>query len=322
MKPITLDELKEKAFEFGWDDMGSCKAEIPASDISFYLSWIKHAFHGELHYMEKEMRCYPQEILPGAKTAIIFLSHYKQEHVPFFKNKGVVASYARHRDYHNVHRKRLKRYIRWLEERSGQEGIARGFSDSKPVLEKALAVQAGLGWMGKNSLLIHRKFGTFTLLSGIFTTLELPIYLGPDLRKPKCGTCTRCLDACPTKAIVAPYTVNASKCLSYHLIESKGPVAKEASEKNPGYIFGCDICQDVCPHNVRPPLASHPDFTENGVGAYLTESDIDQFIKEPERLYGTPLNRRGASGLKHSAQALFSRPLESPPSEDKAHEEF
>ena len=126
-------------------------------------------------YMEQQLRCFPEELLPGSKRVILFISSYKQEKRPFSEYGGLIASYARGRDYHQVHRRRLKKMIRWLEEVSQQKDIAKGFSDSVPILEKALAVQAGLGWFGKNTLLIHRKYGTFTLLSGILTTLEFPI---------------------------------------------------------------------------------------------------------------------------------------------------
>ncbi len=172
-------------------------------------------------------------------------------------------------------------------------------------MEKALAVQAGLGWFGKNSLLIHRKFGTFTLLSGLFTTLILP-YSVLSLRLPKCGVCQRCMDACPTQAITSPYKLDAARCLSYHLIESKKEIPEEIQKKNPGYIFGCDICQDVCPHNTRKKNSETPEFQEtSGMGAYLSLNDLDILSEKPEKLYGTPLQRRKVPGLKHTASTLF-----------------
>ena len=300
MKTLLIDEIQEVALNLGWDDVGITPAEIPQEDIAAYQDWLAKEYHAELTYMENQIRCDPKEILPGAKTAILFLSYYKQPKMEFRDNAGLIASYARGRDYHNVHRKRLKKFINWLEERTGQKGIARGFSDSKPILEKALAVQAGLGWFGKNTLLIHRKFGTFTLLSGILTTLELPS-TGVSLRLPICGSCTRCLDACPTGALSSPYQLDAGLCLSYHLIESKKEIPSEIKEKNPGYVFGCDICQDVCPHNVRKePIHDGAFSPESGVGTYLTLGEIEAFEEEPERLYGSPLNRRGARGLRYT----------------------
>lgn len=313
LSPITHAEIRAKALELEWDDVGITKAQIPEEDILAYRQWISEGFHADLEYMANPVRCSPQDILPGAKTAILFVTNYKQEKLTPKENAGIIASYARNRDYHHLHRKRLKKFILWLEERSGQKNIAKGFSDSTPVMEKALAVQAGLGWFGKNTLLIHRKFGTFTLLSGLFTTLTIE---NPTLalRLPRCGSCTRCLDACPTQALVSPYNLDAAKCLSYHLIESKKPIPEEIQRKNPGYVFGCDICQDACPHNVRNPLSENPYFHAETDG-YLTEEKLAKWEEAPETLFGTPLQRRGVAGLKYSLETLSPKVPEIP-SED------
>lgn len=301
---ITFEEIKEKALQLGWNDVGMTPAKIPEEDIQSYMEWLQKGDHGDLAYMENTMRCSPQELFPGAKTAIIFVSYYKQEKVPFRSDAGLIASYARGRDYHHVHRKRLKKFILWLEERVCQQHIAKGFSDSSPILEKALAVQAGLGWFGKNTLLIHRRYGTFTLLSGVLTSLEFSTAV-TELRLPRCGSCQRCIDACPTQAITSPYHLNAAKCLSYHLIESKKEIPEEIIRQNPGYVFGCDICQDVCPHNIRTKLSLTPEFSPDvGNGIYLSQKSIEELEKKPERLFGTPLQRRGVAGLRHSIEKL------------------
>lgn len=300
---ISFEEVQQKALSLGWSDVGITPARISEADIKSYLEWIEKGQHADLAYMENRLRCYPEQLLPGAKTAIIFVTYYKQEKMQS-GDAGLVASYARGRDYHHLHRKRLKKFILWLEERCGEKGIAKGFSDSTPVLEKALAVQAGLGWFGKNTLLIHRKFGTFTLLSGLFTTLEIK-ETALEMRLPKCGSCNRCVDACPTQALIAPYQLNAAKCLSYHLIESKNEIPEEIQRKNPGYIFGCDICQDVCPHNSRKPLSDAPEFLPSqGSGAYLTKENLQHLKDHPEELFGTPLQRRGVDGLSYTAHTL------------------
>lgn len=296
----SFEEIKAEALKLGWDDVGITRAVISNEDIQSYLEWVEDGRQAALKYMENKLRKSPEEYFPGAKSAIVFVTNYKQPKLTFKSKSGLIASYARGRDYHHVHRKRLKKFIQWLEQRTGQAGIAKGFSDSSPVMEKALAVQAGLGWFGKNTLLIHRRFGTFTLLSGVFTTLELQQTM-LTTRLPRCGSCTRCLNACPTQAFTSPYKLDAAKCLSYHLIESKSPIPEEIKKKNPGYIFGCDICQDVCPHNVRPPLSLTKEFSpENGNGAYVTLDDIQVMERHPEKLFGTPLQRRGVEGLKHN----------------------
>lgn len=302
---LSFDEIKKTALELGWDDVGITKAEISLENIDSYQDWLEKGYQADLAYMEKTIRAHPQELFPGAKTAIIFVTNYKQPKASFTNHAGVVASYARGRDYHHVHRKRLKKFIQWLENRSQQQGIAKGFSDSTPIMEKALAVQAGLGWFGKNTLLIHRRFGTFTLLSGILTTLEIP-HAAPSARLARCGTCTKCLDGCPTQALIAPYLIDAQKCLSYNLIESKKSIPLEIQQKNPGYIFGCDICQDVCPHNVRSPLSLAVEFSpESGIGSQIDLPKLQLLEDNPEKLFGTPLQRRGVEGLKHTANTLF-----------------
>lgn len=304
---ISADEIKAIALELGWDDVGITQASIPKEDIQAYKDWIQAGHHAELGYMENQIRCQPQEYFPGAKTAIIFVTYYKQPKQDPKSHSGLIASYARGRDYHHIHRKRLKKFILWLEKRSQLQNIAKGFSDSSPVLEKALAVQAGLGWFGKNTLLIHRRFGTFTLLSGVFTTLDIAIpQIIKSMHLPRCGSCTRCMDACPTQALTSPYKLDASRCLSYHLIESKKEIPEEIQKRNPGYIFGCDICQDACPHNVRTPYANLSDLSpEQGQGTHLTLKDLEELEKSPENLYGTPLQRRGVQGLKYTAETIF-----------------
>lgn len=305
-KVLLPEDIDIQASKLGYDDVGITKAAIPQEDIEAYDRWLSLGKHAGLGYMENRIRCSPQELFPGAKTAIIFVSHYKQEKEPFSSGKGVIASYARGRDYHNIHRSRTRKFIRWMEEKTGQKNIARGFSDSAPILERALAVQAGLGWFGKNTLLIHRKFGTFTLLSGILTSLEISGKVVRE-RRPRCGSCTRCLDACPTGAL-SPYELDASRCLSFHLIESKQEIPGEVAKKNPGYVFGCDLCQEACPHNVRPHVSHTSDFSPSrGLGSFLDLSHIEEMEEEPEKLFGTPLQRRGVAGLKHNMQKILEK---------------
>jgi epoxyqueuosine reductase len=305
---IHLQALKDKVLELGWQDVGVTHATVSEENIRAYRDWVAEGYHANLAYMENEMRCFPQQFFPEAKSAILCVSNYKQEPLPYRADAGLIASYARGRDYHHVHRKRLKRLIRWLEEQTGTTNIAKPFSDSAPVLEKALAVQAGLGWFGKNTLLIHRRFGTFIFLSGLFTSLSFA-EAKVELRLPRCGVCTRCMDACPTQALRSPYTLDAGRCLSNHLIESKEPLPAEIVQKNPGYVFGCDICQQVCPHNWRTPVSETPEFQpEQGIGPYLTLEVLQQIEAHPEMLHGTPLQRRGAAGLRRNFDSL-ERPV-------------
>lgn len=299
---ISFEELRSFVLTLGWDDVGVTEPVISSENLLDLTEWLNQGLHGELAYMENPVRFDPKLLFPEAKTAIILVTNYKQPQVSFREDAGIVASYARGRDYHHLHRKRLKKLIRWLEEKSGQTNIAKPFSDSSPILEKALAVQAGLGWFGKNTLLIHRRFGTFTLLSGVLTSLSIQ-GIKLEARLPRCGSCTKCIDACPTQAITSPYILDGKKCLSYHLIESKKPIPDEIRSKNPGYAFGCDICQNVCPHNVRSPLSQIDDFKPDaGIGEYLSEEKLQLIESSPEILFGTPLQRRKLPGLRHNCE--------------------
>jgi len=302
----TLDELRKVALEIGFDDAVVASPSVPKEDIIAYEKWLEEGNEGELTYMRNTIRTDPHTLLPSVKSVILFASNYKQPPIPFDSKKGVVASYARGKDYHNVHRKRLKKFALWLEERyPHMEVEARGFSDSAPLLEKALAAKAGLGFVGKNTLLIHRKFGTFFLISALLTNIDLPKTVGLA-RIPRCGSCTLCIDACPTNAL-SPYKLDAAKCLSSLLIESKNPVPSWAAKKNPGFIFGCDICQTVCPHNKRSPLSTTKEFSpEEGVGPYIDKESVDEFAKTPFLLFGTPLKRKGGEGLKDNFDRIFS----------------
>lgn len=306
---IPFSDLYQKVVELGWDDVGVTTPEVPDADIAAYHKWVEDGCAGDLAYMYNDLRTRPLDFLSGAKCAIMMVSYYHQEQVPFRKDAGVVASYTRGRDYHNIHRRRSNKLIHWLEEQTRQSDIAVSFSDSAPVMERALAVKAGLGWIGKNGLVIHRKFGTFILLSGILTRVEVEMPTKPDhtfdIRLPRCGSCTRCIDACPTGAITAPYRVDARRCLSNHLIESKETIPADIAAANPGYIFGCDICQDACPHNSGKPLSTHPEFApESGHGPYINENKLRQLEQQPELLHGSPLQRRKVAGLKHTACTL------------------
>jgi epoxyqueuosine reductase len=306
---IDFQFLKDKAFEVGYDDLGYCDPIIPDKDIQSYEKWLKEKKHADLSYMENTVRCFPKDLLPGVQSIVIFLTFYKQKTLPFKKDKGLIASYARAKDYHNVHRSRLKKIIKALkEEHPSLE--ARSFSDSFPILERALAVKAGLGWLGKNNMLIHPKLGTFTLISGIL--LSLPIHSSTPKKRedwgvhfPRCGTCRLCQDACPVGALDTAYSLDTNKCLSYHLIESKKAVPKEIQKQNPGYAFGCDLCQDSCPHNIKPPNRTPKDFEfETKTINYIDEDLLKTAEEKPEALFSRPLRRAGAQRLRDNFNML------------------
>jgi epoxyqueuosine reductase len=245
--------IKELAVQHGFDFCGIAEAKELTEDAFRLEQWLAKGFHGDMQYMEKhfDLRINPKKLVPGAKSVITFLKNYSPEQeqpIGFPK----IAKYAYGQDYHEVIKISLNQMLDDLRQKIGPiEG--RGFVDSAPVLERAWAVKSGLGWVGKNGNLINKKKGSFFFIATLITDLELL----PDqpMVQDHCGTCTKCIDACPTDAILPNKEIEANKCISYFTIELKQALLPKAIEgKSDNWIFGCDICQDVCPWN----RFSHP----------------------------------------------------------------
>jgi epoxyqueuosine reductase len=240
--------IKQTAQKLGFDFCGISKAEFLADEAPRLESWLKNGNHGNMGYMENhfDKRLDPSKLVPGAKSVVSLLFNYypekdlAEEHPENLK----LAKYAYGEDYHFVIKDRLKTFMSILKEEIGEvEG--RVFVDSAPVMERQWAEKGGLGWVGKNTLLINKEKGSFFFLAELILDLELE----PDGPiKDYCGTCTRCIDACPTDAIT-PYQLDANKCISYLTIELKESIPTAFEGKMENWLFGCDICQDVCPWN-------------------------------------------------------------------------
>jgi epoxyqueuosine reductase len=240
--------IKSRAAELGFDACGISAAGFPEEDEKRLNDWLEAGFHGEMGYMarNKEKRLDPRLLVPGARSVISFLiNYYPEKEIPQ-ENNYKIARYAYGKDYHFVIREKLHQLAGELKLKSGNFH-ARVFTDSAPVLERAWAEKAGLGWIGKNTCLIHPKLGSYVFIAEIITDLELEY----DRLKINdlCGGCTRCIDACPTGAIVAPRRLDARKCISYHTIESRNELPEDEKKKFGDWIFGCDVCQEVCPWN-------------------------------------------------------------------------
>ncbi len=240
-------KIKQFAKKLGFDDVGIVKAVFLEDEKERLLSWLKKNYHADMGYMERnvEKRLDPRLLVENAKSIIVLLRNYypqkKQDTTKSYK----IAKYAYGQDYHDV----IKKYLWQLYDYINTEIepiTGRVFVDSAPVMERTWARRAGLGWIGKNSLLITKK-GSFFFISELIIDLELD-YETPTY-KEYCGKCTRCIDACPPKAIVAPRVVDSAKCISYQTIENKGEVDKNLTGMLDDWIYGCDICQDVCPWN-------------------------------------------------------------------------
>ena len=250
---LLIRKFELLARDLGFDRLAICDSSV-RFDKKKYDDWIEKNFHGSMKYLEKniEMRLEPRQIRPSTNSIICVTANYLTK--PLSKmiskiqdsKKGYISAYATGRDYHKIIRKQLVKLSKKLEEEIKPFGY-RVFTDSAPIYEKPLARYAGLGWIGKNTLLINKEVGSFFFLGEIFTDLKLPTRTKKliDL----CGSCTNCIDVCPTNAIVAPYKLDSRKCISYLTIESKGSIPIELREKIGNRIFGCDDCQIFCPWN-------------------------------------------------------------------------
>lgn len=242
-----VEECLEK---FDFTDYGFASLDHPIS-INYYKTWLDKNYHAGMAYMERhlEFKEEPQKLLPKAQSAIVVLhSYYPAKSESFPLKKARVSLYARQMDYHDWFLEKLNQVATQLKEYYPQEEFV-AFTDSKPVLERDLANKAGLGWVGKNTCIISQKKGSLFFIGEIYTTMKLTAKLDPAA--DRCGTCTRCIDICPTGALVEPRVLDANKCISYLTIEAKTIPPPELRTKMEGWYFGCDLCQTVCPWNQR-----------------------------------------------------------------------
>ena len=246
-KEIHSNWIKNEAKRLGFDACGISEATFLEEEAPQLEAWLQNNFHGEMRYMENyfDKRLDPRLLVPGAKSVISLLYNYYPEE---FQNKNSyqIAKYAYGEDYHLVIKKKLNEMVDSMRQLMGNFN-ARVFTDSAPVMERTWAQKSGLGWLGKNSLLINKSKGSFFFLAEIILDLELNYDL--PIKSDHCGSCTRCIDACPTQAILPNNTVDGSKCISYFTIELKEEIPTQFKDSFDDWAFGCDICQDICPWN-------------------------------------------------------------------------
>jgi len=294
--------VKRRARELGFVACGITDPS-PVDDGGWLDRWLASGYAGVMRYLHRQARKRkdPRLIEPGAQSVVVVLDNY-YDGAPDPGPPPKLARYARGEDYHRVTRARLEPLVDLL--RSHGARIAHTFADSGPVPERALALRAGLGWLGKNTMLIRPGAGSFFFIGTVFTDLALE----QDRSDPTdhCGTCTRCLDACPTGALVEPRVLDATRCISYLTIEQKGPIPEELAVRFEGYAFGCDICNDVCPWNQRFATATtvaefQPRPALEGMSPDLFEEMSDE---EFAARYGdTPLERPGLAGMRRNFRA-------------------
>jgi epoxyqueuosine reductase len=296
--------IKQTATQLGFSYCGISKAQFLEDEAPKLDEWLRRNYHGKMAYMANhfEKRLDPTKLVPGAKSVISLIYNYYPE-IDLAKTTNLkIAKYAYGEDYHFVIKEKLKEFMYRLQEKLGDVN-GRAFVDSAPVLERVWAKRSGIGWMGKNSLLLNRSLGSFFFLAELVVDIELE-YDGPI--KDYCGTCTACMDACPTDAIPQPYVVDGSKCISYFTIELKEEIPNEVKGKFENWIFGCDICQDVCPWNRFSQPHREPRFNANPELATMTNADWQELTEEVfnKVFKKSAVKRTGYKGLRRNIQFI------------------
>ncbi|MFA6550849.1 MAG: tRNA epoxyqueuosine(34) reductase QueG [Candidatus Gracilibacteria bacterium] len=323
MNLVIKAKIEQFAKKLGFDLIGFSDITVIPAQAGIYNGWLKKGYCADMDYLQKTSpRKDLKKILASANTVISLGINYYYEQKPLKQGHGRVARYAFGRDYHKIIGKKLKQleeFIKTLD----PNAETKSYVDTGPILERNFAEKSGLGTVGKNSCLITKEFGSWVFLSEIITNLKIkPSMSLPRLscsRKlasnkkdfPLCGTCTRCIDSCPMQAIISPGTIDARKCISYLTIENKKQIPKKfhAILKKSKRLFGCDICQEVCPHNCRAKENNHPEFHEPPIATdQLNLKKILAIKSDAEflKLYaGSPLMRAKRKGLQRNAKILL-----------------
>jgi epoxyqueuosine reductase len=295
--------IKQEAKRLGFDFCGISKAEFLEEEAPRLESWLKNGMHGKMEYMENhfDKRLNPTLLVDDAKSVVSLLYNYYPEQTQN-TDAPKISKYAYGKDYHEVIKEKLKEFLNTLKEKIGDVN-GRAFVDSAPVLDKAWAKKSGLGWIGKNANLINKQQGSFFFIAELIIDIELE-YDGPI--QDYCGTCTKCIDACPTSAIVEPFIVDGSKCISYLTIELKDAIPNEFKNKMDNWAFGCDVCQDVCPWN-RFSTPHHETEFNNQTG--LLNFTTDEWYELTEETFNTifkqsAVKRTKYKGLKRNLEFI------------------
>ncbi|MGB0444111.1 MAG: tRNA epoxyqueuosine(34) reductase QueG [Flavobacteriaceae bacterium] len=296
--------VKQIAQRLGFMACGISKATFLEEEAPRLEKWLMQNHHGEMGYMARnfDKRLDPRKLVPGAKSVVSLLYNYYPNASQTDKDAPKLARYAYGKDYHHVIKDKLFEFMHDIQTEIGAvEG--RVFVDSAPVLEKAWAAKSGLGWVGKNTNLIRKHNGSYFFIAELIIDLELA---SDGAVTDHCGSCTACLDACPTNAFVAPYKLDASKCISYYTIELKDAIPNEVKGQFDDWAFGCDICQEVCPWNRFSTPHNEPQFEPNPALMQLSKKDWHEITEEVfNRLFeASAVQRTGFNGLKRNLEFL------------------
>ncbi|MEY8019428.1 tRNA epoxyqueuosine(34) reductase QueG [Muriicola sp. SD30] len=295
--------IKEEAKRLGFLSCGISKAEFLEEEAPRLERWLKNNMHGEMAYMENhfDKRLDPRKLVEGSKSVISLILNYFPEREQK-EDTYKISKYAYGKDYHHVIKAKLKELHNFIEEEIGDVD-GRAFVDSAPVLDKAWAAKSGLGWIGKHSNLLTQQVGSFYFIAELIVDLELE-YDHPVA--DHCGSCTACIDACPTEAIIQPYVVDGSRCISYLTIELKNEIPTSFKGKMDDWIFGCDVCQDVCPWNRFSKAHSEPLFNPHPNILEMNRKDWEEITEEvfKDVFRGSAVKRTKFSGLKRNIEFL------------------
>ena len=295
--------IKSEAKRLGFLSCGIAKAGFLEQEAPRLEKWLNKNQHGQMSYMENhfDKRLNPTLLVDGAKSVVSLLLNYYPSEIQN-QESYKISKYAYGQDYHSVIKEKLKELLFSIQENIGAVD-GRAFVDSAPILDKAWAAKSGLGWIGKNSNLLTQQVGSFYFIAELIIDLELEYdYAITD----HCGTCTACIDSCPTEAIVAPYIVDGSKCISYFTIELKENIPAEMKGKLDDWAFGCDICQDVCPWNKFSKPHKEPLFNPNSELLSMSKKDWEEITEETFKVVfkNSPLKRTKFEGLKKNIEFL------------------
>jgi epoxyqueuosine reductase len=296
-------QIKEEAYRLGFEHVGFSKANFLEEEAPRLEQWLANNYHGKMAYMENwfDKRLDPRLLVDDAKTVISLLLNY-YPHQMQNTEAPQISKYAYGRDYHFVIKEKLKELLHFIQENVGDVN-GRAFVDSAPVLDRAWAKKSGLGWIGKNGNLINTKSGSFYFIAELIIDLDLPT--DAPIRD-YCGTCTRCIDACPTEAIIAPKIVDGSKCISYFTIELKEQIPASYKGKFDNWAFGCDTCQDVCPWNRFSKPTNEKDFMPHDNRLSWNREEWEEITEEVFKkvFKESPLSRAGYQKVKDNLKIL------------------
>ena len=300
------ESIKSKAKALGFLSCGISKADFLEEEASRLEKWLNQNHHGEMAYMANhfDKRLDPRVLVPGAKSVVSLLLNYHTEEKQTDIEAPKIASYAFGEDYHNVIKNKLKQLMSFIHQEIG-EVQGRVFVDSAPVMDKAWAAKSGLGWIGKNTNLISKKAGSFFFIAELILDLELEHDLPAT---DHCGSCTACIDACPTDALLAPYQIDGSKCISYVTIELKNEIPTDFQGKMDNWAFGCDVCQTVCPWNRFATPHSEPAFNPRAELLSLSKNEWEEMTQEVFSVIfkNSAIKRTKYEGLKRNIKFLSS----------------